>query len=234
MHNLPKLPPTQWKGATNMVGSKTQDTIPRLEMFWPFLGMNWPLPSPWSEVSFEEKINLLILWWVSPHWGGQPWQRREASPPHPSPLIPQQCNPHWTWAIQHNCFHGNAKNYTLQRASFKVSWKIFLNQCSHSMSPASVQFILCIASELSQFLGSTQYPCVHFCTKCLHNASLHRVCCILLYFVRCIVFCALHCVVNPGNKGGKLHQSSPDTRPQCTQGGTPAMHRTPGNAIHTR
>ena len=55
MHNLPKLSPTQWKGATNMVGSKTQDTIPRLEMFWPFLGMNWPLPSPWSEVSFGKR-----------------------------------------------------------------------------------------------------------------------------------------------------------------------------------
>ena len=153
----------------------------------------------WGKDQFIDPVMSL------PYWGGQTWWSAGSDgrpPPHPSPLIPPQCNPHWTWAMQHNCFQGNAKNYTLQWARFKVFWKKF---------PTSV-FIQCHQHQFSLFLHCGSLSC--WASHCILSAALYWYC-IALYFP------SLHCIGNPGNKGGKLHQSSPDTHPVCTQGGTP-------------
>ena len=221
MHNLPKLSPTQWKGATNMVGSKTQDTIPRLEMFWPFLGMNWPLPSPWSEVSFEEKINLLILWWVSPHWGGQPWQRREASP-----------RIRHRWSLNNAIRTGLGRSNTI--ASTVMPKTILCNElhlkCPGKYFSISV-LIQCHRHQFSLFcallLNCPSFWAVrntHVCTFAPNACTMHHCivfvafCCILcvaLYFVHCIVL-----LIRETKAASCISPLLTHAR-QCTQGGTP-------------
>ena len=121
----------------------------------------------------------------------------------------------------------------------------------HRFSPVSgsVVFYFVGAHKLWQFWG--QWVCTlctvqcnvqcklrilmfAFCAFCavhrllciaLHPLALHCISCNAQCASPCIVSCASPCIGNPGNNGGKLHQSSPDTHT--------AMHRVMHRVIHT-